>query len=213
MQLKPEQIDAHLRKQLAAVYFISGDEPLRVMESADAVRAAAREQGYDEREVLTVQAGFDWDALTSQAGNLSLFSQRRIIDLRMPAGKPGAAGSKATQCVAPGAAGSRVLETLPPPRSRHQSDQALDQIPISSQNPHGNRCHSKPSHAPFQPARLRPRPKTLARRLAHAENHGPCLGGGRGQDDRLRVLLQSEDARVSLEDRPKVERRRSVLLH
>jgi DNA polymerase-3 subunit delta len=79
MQLKPEQIDAHLRKQLAAVYFISGDEPLRVMESADAVRAAAREQGYDEREVLTVQAGFDWDALTSQAGNLSLFSQRRII--------------------------------------------------------------------------------------------------------------------------------------
>jgi DNA polymerase-3 subunit delta len=95
MQLKPEQMDAHLRKQLAAVYFISGDEPLRVMESADAVRAAAREQGYDEREVLTVQAGFDWDALTSQAGNLSLFSQRRIIDLRMPAGKPGADGSKA----------------------------------------------------------------------------------------------------------------------
>ncbi len=95
MQLKPEQIDAHLRKQLAPVYFISGDEPLRVMESADAVRAAARAQGYDEREVLSVQPGFDWAALTAQTGNLSLFSQRRIIDLRIPNGKPGVEGSKA----------------------------------------------------------------------------------------------------------------------
>jgi len=95
MQLKPEQIDAHLRKQLAPVYFISGDEPLRVMEAADAIRAAARGQGYDERDVLTVQAGFDWDSLMSEAGNLSLFSQRRVIDLRLPTGKPGAEGSKA----------------------------------------------------------------------------------------------------------------------
>jgi len=94
MQLKPEQIDAHLRKQLAPVYFISGDEPLRVMEAADAVRAAARRQGYDEREIMTVQTGYDWGSLMAEAGNLSLFSQRRVIDLRMPAGKPGADGSK-----------------------------------------------------------------------------------------------------------------------
>jgi DNA polymerase-3 subunit delta len=94
MQLKPEQIETHLRKQLAPVYFISGDEPLRVMETADAVRTAARMQGYDEREVMTVQTGFDWGSLMSEAGNLSLFSQRRVIDLRMPGGKPGADGSK-----------------------------------------------------------------------------------------------------------------------
>ena len=94
MQLKPEQVDAHLRKQLAPVYFISGDEPLRVMEAADAIRAAARAQGYDEREVMTVQAGFDWGSLMSEAGNLSLFSQRRVIDLRIPGGKTGAEGSK-----------------------------------------------------------------------------------------------------------------------
>ena len=100
MQLKPEQIDAHLRKQLAPIYFISGDEPLRVMEAADAIRAAAREQGYDERDVLTVQAGFDWDSLMSEAGNLSLFSQRRVIDLRLPTGKPGADGSKALRAYA-----------------------------------------------------------------------------------------------------------------
>ena len=100
MQLKPEQLDAHLRKQLAPIYFISGDEPLRVMEAADAVRAAARRQGYDERDVLMVQAGFDWDSLMSEAGNLSLFSQRRVIDLRLPGGKPGADGSKALRAYA-----------------------------------------------------------------------------------------------------------------
>ena len=95
MQLKPEQVPAQLHKQLAPVYFISGEEPLRVMEAADAVRTAAREQGYDEREVLTVQAGFDWDSLRSGGDNLSLFSQRRILDLRLPTGKPGDAGARA----------------------------------------------------------------------------------------------------------------------
>jgi DNA polymerase III subunit delta len=95
MQLRPEQLDAHLKKPLAPVYFISGDEPLRVLEAADAVRAAARAQGYEEREVLTVQAGFDWNSLLAGAGNLSLFAQRRVIDLRLPTGKPGDAGAKA----------------------------------------------------------------------------------------------------------------------
>ena len=95
MQLKPEQLDTHLRKQLAPVYFISGDEPLRVMEAADAIRPAAREHGYDEREVLTVESGFDWGRLDSAGGSLSLFSERRLVDLRLPTGKPGDAGSKA----------------------------------------------------------------------------------------------------------------------
>lgn len=95
MQLKPEQLDAHLKKRLAPVYFISGDEPLRVLEAADAVRAAARAQGFEEREVLNVAAGFDWNSLLAEAGNLSLFAQRRVIDLRLPTGKPGDAGAKA----------------------------------------------------------------------------------------------------------------------
>ena len=95
MQLKPEQLDGHLRKQLAPVYFISGDEPLRVTEAADAVRAAAREQGYSEREVLSVEAGFDWGRLDAAAGSMSLFAERRLVDLRLPGGKPGDAGGKA----------------------------------------------------------------------------------------------------------------------
>ncbi len=100
MQIKSEELGSRLRGALAPVYFISGDEPLRVMEAADAVRAAARKQDYDEREVLTVQTGFDWGALESAAGSLSLFSQRRLIDLRLPTGKPGDAGSKALRAYA-----------------------------------------------------------------------------------------------------------------
>jgi DNA polymerase-3 subunit delta len=95
MQLRPEQLEAHLKKTLAPVYFISGDEPLRVLEAADAVRAAARARGYTEREVMTVQAGFDWHSLLAEAGNLSLFAERTVIDLRLPSGKPGDAGAKA----------------------------------------------------------------------------------------------------------------------
>lgn len=95
MQLKPEQLETHLDKQLAPVYFISGDEPLRVMESADAVRAAARAQGYEERDVYDVTPSFDWYSLQSATDNLSLFAQRRIIELRMPTGKPGREGGQA----------------------------------------------------------------------------------------------------------------------
>jgi DNA polymerase-3 subunit delta len=100
MLLKPEQLDSHLNKNLAPLYFISGDEPLRVLEAADAIRVAARGQGYDEREVLTVQAGFDWNSLLAEAGNLSLFAQRRIIDLRLPTGKPGKEGAEALRAFA-----------------------------------------------------------------------------------------------------------------
>jgi DNA polymerase-3 subunit delta len=94
MQLRPEQLETRLQKQLDPVYFISGDEPLRVLEAADAVRSAALAQGYSEREVMTVQAGFDWEALAASANNLSLFAERRVIDLRLPTGKPGDAGAR-----------------------------------------------------------------------------------------------------------------------
>jgi DNA polymerase-3 subunit delta len=95
MQLRPEQLEARLRKQLDPLYFISGDEPLRVLEAADAVRRAAQSQGYSEREVMTVQAGFDWDLLACSADSLSLFAERRVVDLRLPTGKPGDAGARA----------------------------------------------------------------------------------------------------------------------
>ena len=95
MQLKAEQLPQHFKKGLAPIYFIYGDELLLVQEAADAIRAAARAQGYSEREVFNVERDFDWNQLTESSNNLSLFAERRILEVRMPTGKPGDAGGKA----------------------------------------------------------------------------------------------------------------------
>ena len=95
MILRPEQLVAHLAKPLAPLYVLHGDEPLLVIEAADAIRAAARKQGFAEREVLVAGAGFKWDDLFLAAGNLSLFGGDKLVDLRLPTGKPGREGGEA----------------------------------------------------------------------------------------------------------------------
>ena len=100
MQLKPEQLPQHLKKQLAPIYFIYGDELLLLQEAADLIRAAARERGYSEREVFSVERDFDWNRLTESSNNLSLFAERRILEVRMPSGKPGDAGARALRAYA-----------------------------------------------------------------------------------------------------------------
>lgn len=95
MKLKPDQLKSHFAKSMAPVYLVSGDEPLQVGEACDAIRARARVLGYGGREVMYVETGFDWGALHAAANSLSLFSERRIIELRLPSGKAGDAGSKA----------------------------------------------------------------------------------------------------------------------
>lgn len=95
MNIKPEQLKAQLKRGLSRVYFLSGDEPLQAAECADAVRAAARDQGFDDRELMHVEPGFDWGALYDAASAMSLFAQRRIIELRLKNYSLGDAGSKA----------------------------------------------------------------------------------------------------------------------
>ena len=95
MQLRPEQLAAHLEKPLAPLYVLHGDDPLLTIEAGDALRAAARRQGFDERNVLVVTPSFRWDELFHAAGNLSLFGGRTLVDLRMPTGKPGRDGGEA----------------------------------------------------------------------------------------------------------------------
>lgn len=96
MQLRADQLQQHLTQPLAGLYVLHGDELLTI-EAADAIRAAARKQGYDEREVLVVTSNFKWDELTLAAGNLSLFGGNKLIDLRIPSGKPGRDGGDALQ--------------------------------------------------------------------------------------------------------------------
>ncbi len=104
MRLNLEQLPAALERGLNAAYLISGDEPLLVGEAVDAVRAAARAAGYTERTVFFVDRSFAWDDLHHATQSLSLFAERRIIELRMPGGKP----DKGAEIVA-------ALATNPPP--------------------------------------------------------------------------------------------------
>ena len=96
MRVYPEQLGAELERQLRPVYLVSGDEPLLVQECADRIRAAARHAGCSERQVFDAgERSFDWLELAQGAGSLSLFAERRLLELRIPSGKPGSEGSKA----------------------------------------------------------------------------------------------------------------------
>jgi DNA polymerase-3 subunit delta len=93
LKLTPDSLSTHLEQQLLSVYLISGDEPLLTGEAADAVRARARAKGFSEREVHFMDRGSDWDDVRASAGNMSLFGSQRVVEIRMPTGKPGVAGS------------------------------------------------------------------------------------------------------------------------
>jgi DNA polymerase-3 subunit delta len=97
MQLAVEQVADHLNRQLLPVYWVTGDEPLQVMETAESIQAAAQKQGFSERQLLTVDAQFDWGVLSEAASALSLFAQKTLIDLRLYNGKLGQSGAKALQ--------------------------------------------------------------------------------------------------------------------
>lgn len=94
MQISADQLANHLKRGLAPVYFVYGEELFLVEESLRAIRDAAHAAGYLERQVLTVESGFDWNSLFVSMQSLSLFSGRRMIELRLPTGKPGEAGAK-----------------------------------------------------------------------------------------------------------------------
>ncbi len=95
MHLKAEQLGKHLSAEgLAPVYLVSGDEPLLTQEAADLIRSHCQQQGYTERELFHAEAGFDWNQILTEANSLSLFASKRLLEIRIPNGKPGDRGSK-----------------------------------------------------------------------------------------------------------------------
>ncbi|MGF6275086.1 DNA polymerase-3 subunit delta [Massilia sp. UYP11] len=100
MQLRLEALDGHLGKGLAPLYVITSDEHLLALEAADRIRRTARAQGYTERDVLTVERSFKWGELLAANQALSLFGDKKLIELRIPTGKPGKDGSAALQSYA-----------------------------------------------------------------------------------------------------------------
>lgn len=97
MQLRIDALDAHLAKSLAPLYVITSDEHLLALEAGDKIRHAARVQGFSEREVMTVERGFKWGELLAANQSQSLFGDKKLIELRIPTGKPGKDGGQALQ--------------------------------------------------------------------------------------------------------------------
>ena len=102
MQLRGDALGGLLTRAgrgqpLPPVFVVASDEPLLALEAQDAIRAVARQQGYTEREVLQADGRFDWSRLTEAAGGLSLFADRKIVEIRLPGGKPGTAGAAALE--------------------------------------------------------------------------------------------------------------------
>jgi DNA polymerase-3 subunit delta len=114
MRLRLQDLERQLARGLAPVYLVSGDEPLQLGEAADAVRAAARQAGHSTRELFEAGSAFDWNQLRTEANSLSLFADKKLIDLRIPGGKPGKEGGATLvdYCTAP-PPDTLLLLTLP----------------------------------------------------------------------------------------------------
>ncbi len=97
MRITTEQLHQHLARELKPLYVVHGDETLLALEATDRIRAKARAGGYAERDLLTVDSGFRWSELALAAQSQSLFSARKLLELRIPGGKPGVEGSEALQ--------------------------------------------------------------------------------------------------------------------
>ncbi|HSC95401.1 MAG TPA: DNA polymerase III subunit delta [Burkholderiales bacterium] len=105
MRITTEQLQQHLAGELRTLYTVFGDETLLALEASDRIRAKARAEGYTERLVLTADSGFRWSELAFAGSSQSLFAARRVLELRVPTGKPGTDGSEALQ---------RHCDKLPP---------------------------------------------------------------------------------------------------
>ena len=97
MRIRARQLESQLRKGLARLYAIHGPEALVALEAADRIREAARREGCTEREIFFAEPGADWSRLAASASNLSLFASKRLLELRIPNGKPGVEGARAIE--------------------------------------------------------------------------------------------------------------------
>jgi len=99
MKIATRSLASHLKKDLSPLYAVHGAETLLALEAGDAIRAAARRDGCTEREVFSAEPGADWSGLAASAANLSLFASKKLIEIRIPTGKPGAEGGKALEAL------------------------------------------------------------------------------------------------------------------
>lgn len=109
MRLRGDQLPGALRAPLAPVWLLSGDEPLLIDEALAELRAAALKQGFDERQSAQSEPGFAWREWLAGFDSLSLFASRRLVELRLPTGKPGVEGGKVLEAWASNPPADTVL--------------------------------------------------------------------------------------------------------
>ncbi|MDI9244897.1 DNA polymerase III subunit delta [Marinobacter sp. CHS3-4] len=89
MKIQAGQLEQQLEKKLSPVYLVSGDEALLVQESCDQIRKAARKAGFEDRLAFHADAQFDWSRLAEEFNAMSLFAEKRRIEVHLPTGKLG----------------------------------------------------------------------------------------------------------------------------
>jgi DNA polymerase-3 subunit delta len=191
MRLRADQLAAALAKRLAPVYVLSGDEPLQLQESGDAIRAAARAAGFAQREVLTAELGFAWTQLLAASQSRSLFADKKVLDLRVPQGKPGKEGGQILQTYAAAPPpDTLLLVTLPKLERAQQQAKWLQQLAQA-----GVWVPIWPIEGPalvrwvmqrLQQAGLQPAPEVAPWLAAQVEGN---LLAARQEIDKLRLLL------------------------
>ncbi|BCX87929.1 DNA polymerase III subunit delta [Methylomarinovum tepidoasis] len=137
MRIDYPQLASRLKRELAPVYLLYGDEPLQLTEAADAIRRACRRHGIGERRVFSVLPGFDWNDLAAETEALSLFASSRLLDVRVPEGKVGQEGARVlgrySDAPPPDTILLLVLENAPPAAMRAKWFQKLERIGLAVQ--------------------------------------------------------------------------------
>ncbi len=157
MKIQANQLSSRLKSGLAPCYLVSGDEHLLLDEALDQIRTAAKAQGFTARDLYVATTGFDWSQLADAGANLSLFAERRIVELRLPTGKPGRVGSKAIVDFLERAADDLVLIVSTPKLDR--SNQNAKWVKALS---------SAGDHLPIWPVAVRELPGWIAARMRAA---------------------------------------------
>jgi DNA polymerase-3 subunit delta len=93
MKIYPDRLESNLKEEIKPIYIVSGDEPLLKQEACDSIRLALRQRGYTERELFHVDGSFDWQQILYSASSMSLFAEKKLIEVRMPTPKPGDKGA------------------------------------------------------------------------------------------------------------------------
>lgn len=122
MKLRGDQLEGALAKKLASIWLISGDEPLLIDEALAQIRQTARAQGYDERQAFQSESGFDWKGWLAGFDSLSLFSSRKLIELRLPTGKPGVEGGNTLEAWTANPPADTLLVVLMPRPDKAQQN-------------------------------------------------------------------------------------------